>query len=382
MPLLSKGHFFMGHKKMKKTISTIQITILLVFSLCLSYLYYHTHQRPVFSIIIPTHNRAHMLPDIFKSIEESTFKNFEVILINDASKDNTKQVLKDYAKYKSNIIVLTNPKNLGMEGTRNRGIEFARGKYIGFMDDDDIFYKDWIEKNIEFFEKNPKVVATVPLRHNLVTPRTAQNNSPLSQILYGNVMGSSGAVIKKDFIDKHHIRFKKEFFGAEDYAFWHDILKNNGIVWRLPHFLVAIRSGAVHSKEHYQNADKTNSFISTSLRKHYSPDDNAQDLCNIYTNIQNTPIFAQQFDKNEIKARVYENCRTRIWRQKSKWIFVHPGWSDGIIQIDETTIKRYELPYEKATILQINGNEISVKWHNYGIETFICDKENTCSLKK
>ncbi len=360
----------------------IRIILLLIFGFCISYRFNYTHQKPEVSIIITTYNRAHLLPDIFKSIDNSTFKNFEVIFINDTSKDNTKQVLKNYAKYKRNVIVRTNPKNLGVEESRNKGIQLARGTYIGFMDDDDVFYKDWIEKSVDFLKKNPNIDAVVPMRHNLVTPPTPQNNSPLSQILYGNVMGFCGAVIKKEFLDKHNIHFHKKFMGAEDYAFWHDILTNNGIVWRHPDFLIAIRGGSVHSKEHNDNQGKTNKIISTSLKKYYSPDGNPSDLCAIFTNIQKTEKFAQQFDEKEIKTRIHENCRMKLLKEKSTYLFFHPGWSDGIILLEDNVIQRVEIPDEKATILEIRENEITVKWHHYGIETFVCDSHNECQLKK
>lgn len=378
MPLRVRG-IFLWKVYMKKI---IRIILLLIFGFCVSYTYYYTHRKPLVSVIITTYNRAHLLPDIFKSIDNSTFKNFEVIFVNDASKDNTKQVLKDYAKYKRNIIIQTNPKNLGMEGSRNKGIQLARGTYLGFMDDDDVFYKDWIEKSVDFLKKNPKIDAVVPMRHNLVTPPTRQNNSPLSQIIYGNVMGFSGIVIKKEFLDKHHIRFHKKFMGAEDYAFWHDVLTNNGIVWRHPDFLVAIRSGSVHSKEHYDNHAKNKKIISNSFKKYYSSDGNLSDLCAIFTNIQKTEKFAQQFDDKEIKTRIHENCRIPRLKEKSKWIFFHPGWSDGIILLNNNTIQRVEFSDEKATIIQISENKITVKWHNYGIETFVCNNHNECQLKK
>ena len=354
-------------------------SILLGCAFLFSTLFYHLHKQPEVSIIIPTHNRAHMLPDLFKSIEESSYKNFEVIFVNDASTDNTKEVLRNYAKFKKNIIVLNNSKNLMVEGSRNRGMKFARGKYIGIVDDDDVFYKDWIKKSLEYLKEHPEVDVAIPYRHNYTNPPTPQNNSPFSQIIFGNTMGMSGPIIKSTFIKKHNIQFDKINAGAEDYGFWSNILKKGGIIRRIPHFLIAIRPGAIHSAKHWENQAKNTDAISLSLKKYYSPNGDPKDICAIYKNIKKTPKFAIQFEKNEIDTRIKEACPKHNFGSDVKWAFFHPAWEDGIVLIDNKTIKRLNNPGEKATILQEKKNTITVKWHNYGIETFICNYKNECN---
>lgn len=98
-----------------------------------------------FSIIIPVYNAAHTVRRCVESIENNTFKEIELILIEDGSKDNSAQVCKQLAIEYDNITVLINYQNMGVSYTRNRGLEIACGKYTMFVDSD-----DWIEA--DYFE--------------------------------------------------------------------------------------------------------------------------------------------------------------------------------------------------------------------------------------
>lgn len=89
------------------------------------------------SIIVPVYNVEKYLPVCLDSIINQTYKNLEIILINDGSTDDSLKICKRYAKKDSRIIV-SSQKNMGQSSARNRGIELSNGKYIGFVDADDI----------------------------------------------------------------------------------------------------------------------------------------------------------------------------------------------------------------------------------------------------
>ncbi|MDA3882303.1 MAG: glycosyltransferase family 2 protein [Bacteroidales bacterium] len=90
---------------------------------------------PFFSIVLPTYNRAHMLPKAIESVLSQTFEDFELIIVDDASTDNTVSCIKSYSD--SRIVYLRNEKNLERCRSRNVGIERASGTYICFIDSDD-----------------------------------------------------------------------------------------------------------------------------------------------------------------------------------------------------------------------------------------------------
>lgn len=100
---------------------------------------------PAISVIVPVYNTQKFLEKCLESIINQTFKDIEIICINDGSTDNSMSILNDYSEKDSRIKII-NQKNAGLSCARNTGINNAKGEYIGFVDSD-----DWID--LDFFEK-------------------------------------------------------------------------------------------------------------------------------------------------------------------------------------------------------------------------------------
>jgi teichuronic acid biosynthesis glycosyltransferase TuaG len=105
---------------------------------------------PFFSVIIPTHNRAKFLIEAIESVKNQSFKNYELIIIDDASIDQTQIILVK----QHGINFIRNNKNHGVSYSRNQGIRLAKGKYLAFLDSDDLWEKDKLKKQYEYLEKN------------------------------------------------------------------------------------------------------------------------------------------------------------------------------------------------------------------------------------
>jgi len=108
---------------------------------------------PLVSVIIPSYNRAHYIKETIDSILAQTYKNFEIIVIDDGSSDNTREVLEAY----KDRISYFYQENQGVASTRNRGVEEARGEYVSFLDCDDIWFPEKLEKQIEYVNEHPHV---------------------------------------------------------------------------------------------------------------------------------------------------------------------------------------------------------------------------------
>jgi len=113
-------------------------------------------ETPIISVIVPTHNRPDMLKETIQSILDQTFQNFEIIVVNDAGRD-VSTVVKAFNSPK--ISYLSHETNKGLAGARNTGIKAARGKYIAYLDDDDIFYPEHLETLVTFLQKSGESVA-------------------------------------------------------------------------------------------------------------------------------------------------------------------------------------------------------------------------------
>ncbi len=106
---------------------------------------------PVVSIILPTFNRAHTLHRAIQSVFDQTFKDFEIIVIDDASRDNTVDIVKNFDDER--LVYKKLEKNIGAAAARNIGINIAKGRYIGFQDSDDEWFPEKLIRQVSFFEK-------------------------------------------------------------------------------------------------------------------------------------------------------------------------------------------------------------------------------------
>ena len=117
------------------------------------------HNNPKVSVILPTFNRAHLIEKSIKSVLNQTYKKFELIIVDDLSTDNTKEVISKIADER--ICYLRNEKNLGPSGSRNIGIAHSQSEFIAFQDSDDQWYETKLEKQIELLSNSSDDVAAV-----------------------------------------------------------------------------------------------------------------------------------------------------------------------------------------------------------------------------
>src|SRR3989339_1903405 len=108
--------------------------------------------NPKISIVMPVYNCEGFLRDAIDSVLKQTFTDFELIIVNDASTDNTLSIIKSYDDLR---IALINRGKLGLTRALNAGIATARGRYIARMDGDDISLPNRFQKQYDFLEKNP-----------------------------------------------------------------------------------------------------------------------------------------------------------------------------------------------------------------------------------
>jgi len=119
------------------------------------------NNSPTISAIIPTYNRAHLLPRAIKSVLNQTFQDFELIIVDDASTDNTGIVVREFQEKDKRIKYIKHKKNKGGSTVRNTGLREARGRYIAFLDSDDGWFPEKLEKQIGFFEDGKESLGLV-----------------------------------------------------------------------------------------------------------------------------------------------------------------------------------------------------------------------------
>lgn len=183
---------------------------------------------PAVSIIVPTYNRPHSLPVTLDSIAKQTFRDFEVIVINDGG-NSAAEIIKDFSN-KFCVNYIEHETNKGLSAARNTGIRAARGKYIAYLDDDDIYYPDHLETLVGFLEGSDYFIAfTDAYRSNIIEKKgkiiEVKKDIPYSQdfdyeqIFIDNIMPVLCVVHQKSCLEKAGF-FDENLKCSEDWDMW------------------------------------------------------------------------------------------------------------------------------------------------------------------
>jgi glycosyltransferase involved in cell wall biosynthesis len=190
------------------------------------------------SVIIPTYNREKFLQEAVNSVLNQTYKNLEIIIVDDGSTDNTRAVVENYLKDKR--VKYFFQKNKGHSVARNTGIINATGKYIMFLDDDDYYFPYSVDKLLTFIKKQPESVKMIygdaiyfngQSKNYNKEPKCLPKPALYFQLLTGNIFTTPGEIIAETKAIKDIGMFDENYVKAEDYDLWnrmalkYDIMK-------------------------------------------------------------------------------------------------------------------------------------------------------------
>ena len=158
------------------------------------------------SVVIPTYNRAELLLRSIKSIQNQTYMNWELIVVDDGSTDGTEQIISNLDD--SRIRYMRNEENIGAAASRNRGVSLAKNDYIAFQDSDDVWRCDKLQRQMEYLCENKEfdMVYCSFLKHyndgrETVVPNKqvgAREGNMHTTLLINNVIGTPTILMKKD----------------------------------------------------------------------------------------------------------------------------------------------------------------------------------------
>ena len=215
---------------------------------------------PLVSVIISSFNMADTLPESIDSILKQTYQNFEIIVVDDGSVDNTDEVLK---KYKNNpkVRILKNVLNIGLPMSLNRGILAARGKYIARLDADDTSYPDRLERQVKYMEKHGTDLLGGYFDSQIKKyPKHPDINSSQYlgfSLMRANVFGHSTIMMRKSFLNKHVLFYSPFRPNAEDYDLWTRIFVKRGKLALLGKEPIVMHHQSHHSKKWWDTCHKS-----------------------------------------------------------------------------------------------------------------------------
>lgn len=184
------------------------------------------------SVIIPTYNSASYIKKTIDSVLAQTYENFEVVAVDDCSKDSTREVLEDIAKGDSRVRPFFQEKNGGAAVARNIAIGNAKGQYIAFLDSDDSWEPDKLEKQIELLrDGNPFVFCaydTVDAYGNQLKNRLKiKAKVRYKDLMTKTYIGTSTVIYDRNVIGNPEMPIRRT---GQDYAFWLVLLKKSEAV--------------------------------------------------------------------------------------------------------------------------------------------------------
>lgn len=185
---------------------------------------------PYFTIVIPTYNRGDLLPLSIDSVLKQSFRDFEIIVVDNFSSDNTLEIMKQYES-DLRIHYHRNEKNMERGYSRNLGFHKGKGEFLTLIDSDDLMYENCLQDAYEYIQQNP----SIKVFHNLFE-MVDQNNVPTKsvkfapiknqhkQICEGNFLSCIGIFLNREVYKNFFFTEDLKMIGSEDYEIWFRIL--------------------------------------------------------------------------------------------------------------------------------------------------------------
>ena len=188
-------------------------------------------KSPKVSVIIPTYNQAKFINNAIESVLKQSFRDFEIIVVNDGSTDNTEAIVKGFIDFRIRYIGHSN--NLGLSEARNNGIRASRGEYIALLDSDDEFLPEKLDIQAKLLQKEPSDVGVVCAwsynideNGNYISKRFLPRKGGyiFEDLLSTNYMSVPALLIRRECFEKVGL-FDSSLDGQEDWDMWIRIAK-------------------------------------------------------------------------------------------------------------------------------------------------------------
>ena len=251
----------------------------------------------IFSIILPTFNRAHMIHEAIKSVFNQTYKNWELIIVDDGSTDKTKEVIDKYIEKDKRVRYLYQ-KNKERSAARNNGIKNAKGDWICFLDSDDIYHTTHIEefKNLIKQKDSKRGLYFSGLSYGKYSESkeeydlTHKNNI---EFIVLNTIGTPRACVHKSILSKN--LFNEKIRIGEDRELWSKILKKNALYFHTKKTFIELEhpNRSVNLGTEIENL-KTLNLILKSNKKNIRKKVKNRVLSNAYFKISKSKIKAKK----------------------------------------------------------------------------------------
>ncbi|MFX1573980.1 MAG: glycosyltransferase family 2 protein [Promethearchaeota archaeon] len=290
------------------------------------------------SVIIPTYNRSSFIKETINSVINQTYQNFEILIIDDGSTDNTKDIVLSFNDQRIQYIY---QEHSGFPAVvRNTGMKIAKGEYIAFLDSDDLWFPQKLEKQIKLFEKYPSklLIST----NGIIFPAKPyikfldfkkDKIISLNELLRKNIIINSSVLIKRSIINE--IGFLDEnsiLKSGQDYDYWLRLLKHK------ENSILVLKDILVKYRDHESFKISTNKdpkhFLKKYRKKKY--------IYNKYTN------FNKKYIKSLLRELLYQYKVSRIKIELfKKEISLFGFLKEKSLKVDDKLLIMFEFLYKR-----------------------------------
>lgn len=206
------------------------------------------------SVIIPIYNSEKYIEETIESVLNQTYTNFEIIIVDDCSSDKSGIIARQYKEVHSNIKYVLQEKNEGVAVARNKGISIAKGRYIAFLDSDDIWDINKLSKQLEFMDKkNAKLSFTaiemIDENGNLLKEkREVKEIIDYNFLLKNTMIPTSSVIVDRSISGEFNMTLRRS---GQDYSTWLKLLRDGDLAYGINEALVKyrIRNNSLSSKK-------------------------------------------------------------------------------------------------------------------------------------
>lgn len=196
------------------------------------------------SVVIPSYKCEKYIAETLESVINQTYRDMEIIIVNDCSPDHCESIILEYMKKDQRIRYIKNENNVGVAESRNVGVCASKGEYVAFLDSDDVWSLDKIEKQVKHLQQKDGYFSYASYRlidasgRDLNKAYQVPESVDYKQLLHFNVINSSTAVIKREILSQYPMKHDEIH---EDYIEWLTLLKHHGKAYGLTESLALYR---------------------------------------------------------------------------------------------------------------------------------------------
>lgn len=272
--------------------------------------------NPIVSVLMPIYNVGPYLREAIDSILEQSFKDFELIALDDCSQDESESILDTYSDPR--IVRYRGEKNVGLANILNVGLKMARGKYIARMDSDDISLPQRLQIQVKYLDKHEDIdlVSTGMQRfgasNDIISHRTNFEDIKFNALFYAPVLHAS-SMWRKSAFTENNLYYRQEMVPSEDYDLWTRALAHGVILSNIPDILYLYRTHQGQATSNIKKESKDQIISDLFIRTIFPgiSDERVQTLRNIWRK-QSAESF-----KNVISTYEEENAKSSYFDQNA-----------------------------------------------------------------